>query len=252
MTLLLRMVGELLWSAAVWAGILAAVAAVAAVAVHRISRGTPGLRRTVVWAFVAAVVTVAAAHRLRLPDPLAFTVWRRDMLPLWAGFGAAAGAWMPTLRARVGSSVEIATSGGSSRDAEVSAVDEMARLLDDHEGTTIAVVGATDSPGKYGGIIYRDLKRKGYRVVAVNPKRDTVDGDRCYPSVADLPDPPTIINLVVPPQVTLEVLRRCLDLKLMRVWVQPGASDAEVRRFVEDNDFTALVGACIMVEAHAR
>ena len=45
----------------------------------------------------------------------------------------------------------------------------------------IAVVGATDSPGKYGGIIYRDLKRLGYRVLAVNPNRAQVDGDRCYP-----------------------------------------------------------------------
>jgi uncharacterized protein len=252
MTLLLRMVGELLWSAAVWAGILVALAAVAGIAVHRISRRTAGLRRTVMWAFVASVVTVAAAHRLRLPDPLAFTVWRRDMLPLWAGLGATAGGWLHALRARGGGSVAVATSGESSRVVEVSAVDEIARLLDDHEGTTIAVVGATDSPGKYGGIIYRDLKRKGYRVVPVNPKRDTVDGDRCYPSVADLPDPPTIVNLVVPPPVTLDVLRRCLDLGLMRVWVQPGAADAEVRRFVEDNGFTALVGACIMVEAHAR
>ncbi len=37
----------------------------------------------------------------------------------------------------------------------------------------IAVVGATDSPGKYGGIIYRDLKGLGYRVRAVNPNRAT-------------------------------------------------------------------------------
>ena len=54
----------------------------------------------------------------------------------------------------------------------------------------IAIVGATDSPGKYGGIIYRDMKAKGYRVVGVNPGRSTVDGDKTYPTLADLPEKP--------------------------------------------------------------
>ena len=56
--------------------------------------------------------------------------------------------------------------------------------------TTIAIVGANDDPGKYGSIIYRDLKRKGYEVFAVNPNRDTVDGDVSYSSLADLPESP--------------------------------------------------------------
>ncbi|NIQ54637.1 MAG: CoA-binding protein, partial [Gemmatimonadetes bacterium] len=51
----------------------------------------------------------------------------------------------------------------------------------------MAVVGATDSPDKYGGIIYRDLKRRGFRVFAVNPGRETVDGDPAYAGLADLP-----------------------------------------------------------------
>ena len=51
----------------------------------------------------------------------------------------------------------------------------------------VAIVGATDAPGKYGGIIYRDLKAKGYRVVGVNPGRTMVDGDVVYPDLASLP-----------------------------------------------------------------
>jgi len=31
-------------------------------------------------------------------------------------------------------------------------------------GTSVAVVGATDNPAKYGYVIYRDLKRKGFPV----------------------------------------------------------------------------------------
>lgn len=118
--------------------------------------------------------------------------------------------------------------------------------------TTVAVVGATDHPAKFGGRIYRDLKRKGFRVFAVNPTRATVDGDPCYPSLADLPEAPTIVDFVVPPSRTLRGLEQCVELGYTTVWIQPGAADPEVVAFVEAHDLTGLVDACIMIEALPR
>lgn len=118
--------------------------------------------------------------------------------------------------------------------------------------TTVAVVGATANPSKYGNIIYHDLKSKGFRVFAVNPHRDEVDGDPCWRSLADLPETPTIVDIVVPPGRTVTVLQECLDLGIKNVWIQPGAADGVVREFVEEHDFNALVDSCIMVRARAR
>jgi len=119
-------------------------------------------------------------------------------------------------------------------------------------GTTIAIVGANDDPGKYGSIIYRDLKRKGFTVYAVNPNRDTVDGDPAYSSLADLPEPPTIVNFVVPPHVSLRVLAEAKRLGHRLVWMQPGSSSPEVRALIAEGGFDSLIDACIMVEARAR
>ncbi len=116
----------------------------------------------------------------------------------------------------------------------------------------VAVIGATDRPGKYGGIIYRDLKAKGYPVVGVNPYRDTVDGDRCYRSLADLPEAPTLLNFVIPPKRTLATLTEALELGYTNVWIQPGAADGAVVDYLEAHDFNHLVNACIMVQARVR
>jgi hypothetical protein len=116
----------------------------------------------------------------------------------------------------------------------------------------IAVVGATDSQGKYGGMIYRDLKAKGYRVVAVNPLRETVDGDEAFKSVSDIPETPDIINVVVPPARTMRVLEQAAALDDVAVWIQPGAADADVRERVAELGIPALIDACIMVEARVR
>jgi predicted CoA-binding protein len=113
----------------------------------------------------------------------------------------------------------------------------------------IAVVGATDHPSKYGGIIYRDLKAKGYRVLAVNPYRETVDGDPCWKTLADLPEAPTIVDVVVPPGRTLALLEACAELGYRNVWIQPGAADDAVRSRAAELSLNALIDACIMVEA---
>lgn len=117
----------------------------------------------------------------------------------------------------------------------------------DRPGTTVAVVGATDAPGKYGGIVYRDLKAKGYLVLPVNPGRATVDGDPAYPSVADLPEAPTIVNIAVPPAAALDVLAACLQSGYMNVWLQPGADSPAVEAFLDANGFHYLTNVCIML-----
>ncbi len=121
-------------------------------------------------------------------------------------------------------------------------------LLDEPD-TTVAVVGATDNPSKYGSIIYRDLKRKGFTVFPVNPNRSTVDGDPTYSHLQDLTQRPSIVNIVVPPAATLEILDQCLELGLMNVWLQPGAETPEALGFLQQHSFNYLANACIMVES---
>lgn len=116
-------------------------------------------------------------------------------------------------------------------------------------GTSIAVIGATDHPTKYGGIIYRDMKSKGFPVFAVNPYRETVDGDPCWPTVKDLPEKPTIAVFVIPARRGLEVLRQCAESGIRNIWIQPGAFSPELEAELEAGDFDWIANACVMVRA---
>ena len=115
--------------------------------------------------------------------------------------------------------------------------------------TSLAVVGATDTPGKYGGIIYRDLRAKDFRVFAVNPGRETVAGDPCYPTVLDTPEIPTIAVLVVPAPRGIRVLENCKEAGVENIWVQPGAFSPALREALEDGGFDWIAEACVMVRA---
>ncbi len=122
-------------------------------------------------------------------------------------------------------------------------------LLDDPD-TTVAVVGASKDPAKFGHVIYCDLRRKGFVVFAINPNRTHVAGDEAFPSLKKLPARPTIVDVVVPPEVGAGVLRECLDLGLMNVWLQPGAESPENLAFLQERGFNYITDDCIMV--HTR
>ena len=55
----------------------------------------------------------------------------------------------------------------------------------------VAVVGASDSPTSQSALNWRMVKgwsdQLGRRVIPVNPNRETVDGEKCYPSLGDIP-----------------------------------------------------------------
>ncbi len=116
-------------------------------------------------------------------------------------------------------------------------------------GTTVAIVGATDNPAKYGNVIYKDLKGKGFTVFPVNPKKGTVDGDQAYGSLQEIPSKPTVVNLVVPPGVVQGILQQCLDLGLSNVWLQPGAESPKNLAFLKEHNFNYLANACIMIQS---
>lgn len=110
-----------------------------------------------------------------------------------------------------------------------------------------AVVGASDDPAKYGNRIYRTLKAAGYRVYPVNLRAATIDGDPAYPRVTDLPEPPAVVDIVIPPGPgTLDVVRDAHDALARAVWFQPGAEEAAAIAWALEHGLE-VVRDCILV-----
>lgn len=71
----------------------------------------------------------------------------------------------------------------------------------------IAVVGVSRTPQKMGNGIYTELKQRGYEVFGVNPNLETIDGDKCYPSLVELAGKVDSVVICVHPQQSAGVLR---------------------------------------------
>jgi predicted CoA-binding protein len=110
-----------------------------------------------------------------------------------------------------------------------------------------AVIGATDNPEKYGHQIFKNLKNRGYEVYPVNPKLKEIDGIRCYASLANIPVKVDVVDFVVPPGVTEEILKECKDLGLSRIWLQPGSKSEAAVAFCRKNSLKVVHDLCVML-----
>ena len=110
-----------------------------------------------------------------------------------------------------------------------------------------AVVGATDNPQKYGNQIVKNLKSRGYEVYPVNPRLKELEGLSCYPGLADIPVKVDVVDFVVPPGATEEILKQCKELELSRIWLQPGSESETAITFCHENGLKVVHSVCVML-----
>jgi predicted CoA-binding protein len=111
----------------------------------------------------------------------------------------------------------------------------------------LAVVGVSHDPDKFGNYLYREIKKTGRKVYAVNPGVDMVEGDRCYAGLGALPEKPGGVVLVVQPQTTLQVLDDMDKLDIRSAWIQQGADSEDGEKKAAELGIDLVSGECLMM-----
>ncbi len=113
----------------------------------------------------------------------------------------------------------------------------------------LAVVGVSRKKRKFGNAVYKELKKKGYRVFPVNPHMDSLEGEPCFADLKSLPEPVGGAVLVVPPAKTEEVVKDAAAAGIPRIWMQLGAKSEDAIEFCKQNDITVISNECIIMYA---
>lgn len=113
----------------------------------------------------------------------------------------------------------------------------------------IAIVGVSSDKNKYGYKVFKDLLDNGYLIFGVNPKLESLLDQKIYPRLSSLPELPELVITVVPPKVTLEIVRECHKLGIKNIWMQPGNESPEAIALAEKNGMTVVSNACVMKTA---
>jgi acetyltransferase len=78
---------------------------------------------------------------------------------------------------------------------------------------TVAVIGASATPGSVGAILMRNLTENAFNgvVYPINPRRRAVHGMHCYSSLADIPEPIDLAVIATPAATVPGLIQECLD-----------------------------------------
>lgn len=136
--------------------------------------------------------------------------------------------------------------GTSGRADRVKTKTAVADFLDQR---TLAVVGVSRSGQKFGNRAAAELRRKGYRVIPVHPEAESIEGERCYPSLRNLPERVGGVLVVVPPPQTEKVVREAADAGIRRVWLQQGAESDAAIEYCREHGMSVVHGMCILMFA---
>lgn len=104
-----------------------------------------------------------------------------------------------------------------------------------------AIVGVTDKTNRFGYKIWKLLNQRDYEVYGINPTLEELDGKKIYKSLKDLPVVPTVVNMIVNPKVSKEVLKDAKELGIKNIFFQPGSHDTETIEIAKEMGFNIVM-----------
>ncbi|MDX2430996.1 MAG: CoA-binding protein, partial [Bacteroides sp.] len=115
----------------------------------------------------------------------------------------------------------------------------------------VAIVGASPNKENFGRYLIKELGKKEYNAIPVNPKYDNVEGINTVPTVKDLPKEVTNVILAVPSSLTEIIIDQCIDTHIQRVWMirgmGRGAYTEKAHQKCIENGIEVVYGFCPMM-----
>ncbi len=77
--------------------------------------------------------------------------------------------------------------------------------------SSVAVIGASESPEKLGHEILKNLTDGGFpgKLYPINPKSESILGFKCYKNIKEIPDPVDLAVVIIPARMVPQAIRDC-------------------------------------------
>ncbi len=113
---------------------------------------------------------------------------------------------------------------------------------------TIAVVGCSPRPERAGHYVAHYLQKLGYRVIPVNPGHTELVGEKCYPSLRDIPEPVDMVDCFRRAEEIPAIVEDAIAIGAKVVWMQLGIINEEAARRGEEAGLKMVMNRCPKID----
>jgi predicted CoA-binding protein len=128
-------------------------------------------------------------------------------------------------------------------------ISTLRRIL--REGRTIAIVGLSADWHRPSNFAAKYLQHHGYRIVPVNPRYDSILGERSYKSLEDIPFKVDVVDVFRRTEDVLPFARSAVALGAKCLWQQIGVKNLQADALVRAAGLDSVMDCCMKIE-HAR
>jgi acetyl coenzyme A synthetase (ADP forming)-like protein len=124
---------------------------------------------------------------------------------------------------------------------------------------SVAVIGASREPRKFGHVIYKNFIESEFagKTYPINPNAENILGCRAYPTLMDVPDPIDLTIIAVPAPIVPSAIEECLSKKVKAAVIISGGFkeigekgekiELEIKKKTEGSDLRIIGPNCIGV-----
>jgi hypothetical protein len=131
----------------------------------------------------------------------------------------------------------------------MSEIETLRRILATNR--TIAVVGLSADWYRPSYFAAKYMQEHGYRVIPVNPKYPEILGEKCYASLADIPERVDVVDVFRRTADVLPIAKEAVAIGARVLWQQLGVTNAEADRYAREHGLDSVMDRCVKIE-HAR
>ena len=116
---------------------------------------------------------------------------------------------------------------------------------------TIAVVGLSAEWHRPSYFAAKYMQEHGYRVIPVNPRYETILGERCHARLEDIAEPVDIVDVFRRTADVLPIAQSAVAIGARCLWQQIGVINAEADTIARTAGLDSVMDRCVKIE-HAR
>ena len=116
---------------------------------------------------------------------------------------------------------------------------------------TIAVVGISDRPDAPAHTVPAYLQQAGYRLFPVNPRLESVLGEKAYPDLLSIRQPVDVVLIFRRSEAVPEIVEQAIQIQARVIWMQEGILHEGAALLAKNAGLQVVMNTCMRV-THRR
>ncbi len=116
---------------------------------------------------------------------------------------------------------------------------------------TLAIVGLSANWYRPSFFAAKYMQEHGYRIIPVNPAYEEVLGEKCYPSLKEIPEQIDMVDCFRKSEDIEPIAKQAIEIGAKVLWMQLGVMNENAAKMARDAGLEVVQDRCVKIE-HGR